>query len=73
MLGNVHSLNLNCCINIIDVSALGNVHILYLNFCNGIKDVYMLGNVHTLNLYDSRNISIKQIEELKKTVKILQY
>ena len=50
MLGNIHTLNLERCENITDVSALGNVHILNLSRCYNITDVSALGNVHTLDL-----------------------
>ena len=43
-------LNLSCCDNIVDVSALGNVHTLDLTGCYNITDVRALRNVHTLNL-----------------------
>ena len=53
----VHTLDLNYCQNISDVSALGNVHTLYLVCCQNISDVSALGRVHTLNLSDCPNIS----------------
>ena len=49
-LGNVHTLNLNCCGGIVDVSALGNVQTLNLSCFKQIVDVSALGNVHTLDL-----------------------
>ena len=44
------NLNLNCCEEITDVSALGNVHTLNLFYCDKITDVSNLGKVHTLDL-----------------------
>ena len=73
MLGKVHILNLRYCINITDVSMLEEVHTLNLYGCEKITDVSMLGNVINLNLYCCINIPKYQIEELKKTVKNLEY
>ena len=39
IVGNVHTLYLNGCTGITDVSALGNVHTLNLEGCTGITDV----------------------------------
>ena len=44
----VHTLYLNYCDNIKDVSALGNVNTLNLNYCDKITDVSLLGNVHLI-------------------------
>jgi len=43
-LGNVHTLDLNCCCDITDVSALGNVHTLILPYHlnNNKNDAYRL-------------------------------
>jgi hypothetical protein len=73
MLGNVYDLNLSWCDGITDVSSLNNVYKLNLTCCIYIKDVSMLKNVNTLNLIGCKNIPKKQIEELKKTVKILYF
>ena len=73
MLGEVHTLDLSCCSNITDVSMLGKVHTLYLYGCKNITDVSMLGKVHTLNIRHCINIPIYQLEELKKTIKNLEY
>ena len=55
-LGNVYTLNLKYCSNVIDISALGNVHTLNFNHTN-VKDVSALGNVHTLYLSSYYRIS----------------
>ena len=52
---------------------LGKVHTLNLSECDNITDVSMLGEIHTLDLSCCSNIPIYQIEELKKTVKNLEY
>lgn len=53
----VHTLNLNYCYNLIDVSGLGNIHTLSLTECENIKDISGLGfkegvtkGVHTLDI-----------------------
>ena len=54
---NIHTLNLQICKQLTDVSALGNVHTLNLSYCENITDVSALGNVHTLNLHNCKKIT----------------
>ena len=49
-------INLSCCQNITDVSALGNVHTLVLRYCDNITDV-KAKNIHTLDLSNCRKIT----------------
>ena len=51
------SLDLNCCFNVRDVSALGGVHTLYLNNCVNVSDVSALGEVNILDLGRCNNVS----------------
>ena len=50
-----------------------NIVIDKLSYCKKITDVSMLGNVYMLLLSRSSNIPKEQIEQLKKTVKILDF
>jgi hypothetical protein len=63
MLGNIHTLILQHCENIINVNPLKNVHNLDLSNCTEIKDVSELKNVHTLNL--EWCIEIEDVSALK--------
>ena len=51
------SLNLRCCANLTDVSALGNVHTLNLRYCSKITDLSALQNVKKLILTERHNIN----------------
>ena len=62
-MGNIHTLNLNNCKNITDVSKLGNVHELNLIGCNNITGK----SLFELALYKK---SIKQYEEMEKYYKM---
>ena len=59
--------------NITDVFMLKNVNTFNLYSYSNLTNISMLGKVHTLNIRHCINIPIYQLEELKKTIKNLEY
>jgi hypothetical protein len=57
MFKDIHSLRLETCPQITDVSMLGGLHELHIVNCQGVIDVSSLGNIHTLYLLQSYYIT----------------
>ncbi len=55
-LGYVHTLKLNCCMNLENVSALGTVYDLDLSVCIKVSNISKLGKIHKLDLSGCKKI-----------------